>query len=115
MLYNLLTTLAEKTREVSIGEAALYALLGFAITFVGIAFLILVVWLVGKVMGKASGNAAKVSKPQEEKKSVAPVTTVEKEEEITEETLAVITAALMAYYEQTNVKCEFTVKRIKRI
>ncbi len=111
MLYNVLAA-ADKWREVPVGEAALYALLGFLIVFLGISFLILVVWLVGKVMGKTAGRATKVSKPKEvEEKAVS----VEKEEEITEETLAVITAALMAYYEQANVKCEFTVKRIKRI
>ena len=36
-------------------------------------------------------------------------------DEITEETVAIITAAIMAYYEKNNPKCEFTVKRIKRI
>ncbi len=112
MLYNVLAQTTGKYREVPFGEAALYALLGFLIVFLGIAFLILVVWLVGKVMGKASGNVTKVSKSTKEEKTVAPI---EKEDEITEETLAVITAALMAYYEQANVKCEFTVKRIKRI
>ncbi len=112
MLYNVLAQTAGKYREIPVGEAAIYALLGFAITFMGIAFLILVVWLVGKIMGKTSGSVTKVSKPSVEEKAVVPVA---KEEEITEETLAVITAALMAYYEQANVKCEFTVKRIKRI
>ena len=48
-MYNLLAA-ADKTRVVGIGEAALYALLGFAVVFLGIAFLILVVWAVGKVM-----------------------------------------------------------------
>ena len=41
----------------------------------------------------------------------APVQT----EEIDEETVAVIMAALMAYYEKNNPKCAFTVKRIKRV
>ena len=49
MFYNLLAD-ASKTRAVPVGEAALYAVLGFAVTFVGIIFLIFVVWLVGKVM-----------------------------------------------------------------
>ncbi len=114
MLYNVLTAVADKTREISPLESALYALLGFAIVFLGIAFLILVVWLVGKVMSKSNAPAApKESKPKaQEEIAVAPK---QEAEEITEETLAVITAALMAYYEQANVKCEFTVKRIKRI
>ena len=52
MLANLLVDVADKTRIVSIGEAALYALLGFAVVFFGIVFLIGVIWLVGKVMEK---------------------------------------------------------------
>ncbi len=111
MLNNLLTA-TEKTRNASLPEAALYALLGFAIVFLGIAFLILIVWLVGKGMGKASAVAVK---PQEKVNEEKAESSKAKGEEITEETIAVITAALMAYYEQTGAKCEFTVKRIKRI
>ena len=37
------------------------------------------------------------------------------DEVIDEETVAVITATIMAYYEQVNPKCEFVVRRIKRI
>ncbi len=112
MWYNLLAQTANKERMVGVGEAALYALLGFAIVFLGIAFLILVVWLVGKAMGKTErlsskkNNASGIEIPCDK-----PIT----EEEISEETIAVITAAIMAYYEQTKPKCEFRVKRIKKI
>ena len=37
------------------------------------------------------------------------------EDAVSEETIAVITAAIMAYYEKNNPKCEVTVKRIKKI
>ncbi len=110
MLNNLLAQ-ADKFRTVEIGEAALYALLGFAIVFLGIAFLILIVWLVGKIMQKSTEKPAK--EKVEAKPTEAPTTPIE--EECSEEMVAVITAALMAYYEQTNPKCSFTVKRIKRI
>ncbi len=110
MLYNVLAATAEKTRDVTVGEASLYALLGFGIVFLGIAFLILVVWLVGKVMQKGA-SVKKEAKPVE----VAKPAPSENSDEITEETVAVITAAIMAYYAQSNRKCEFTVKRIKRI
>lgn len=116
MLNNLLTNVADKTRTVSISEAVLYAVLGFAIVFVGIAFLILVVWLVGKVMGKTSNTSKtekKVEPIKETLKESAPVAC--ETEEISDEAVAVITAAIMAYYQQTKPKCEFTVKRIKRI
>ena len=105
-----------KFREVNAGEAALYALLGFMVVFVGILFLILVVWLVGLLM-------AKIEKAGE-KKTVKPVETPKAEEKqaaptaldgVDEETIAVITAAIMAYYQQDNPKCDFKVKRIKRI
>ncbi len=105
MWYNLL---ANETRNATIPEAILYAALGFLIVFVGIAFLILVVWAIGKIMNKTS--TPKVAKPE----IVAPVVET-KEEELSDEIVAVITAAITAYYQQNNPKCEFTVKRIKRI
>ena len=52
MQYNLLASVVDKTRAVSIPEAALLALLGFAIVILGIAFLILILWTSGKVMSK---------------------------------------------------------------
>jgi mRNA-degrading endonuclease toxin of MazEF toxin-antitoxin module len=39
----------------------------------------------------------------------------ETDNEVDEQTVAIIMAALMAYYQTNNPKCEFTVKRIKRI
>lgn len=113
MLYALLAT--------SLPESALYALLGFLVVFVGIAFLILIVWLVGKCLSKISfskdANKKKKAENTAQKDISASVTenSSAAAEEISEETVAVITAALMAYYEQTNPKCEFTVRRIKRI
>lgn len=108
MLYNLL---ADPYRAVSIGEAALYALLGFAVVIAGIAFLILVVWLVGKIMTAVENKPKKEKKPKQEQ----TVATAIQEEELSEETVAVIMGALMAYYQTNNPKCEFKVKRIKRI
>lgn len=110
MLYNLLTDTA-RYRSVGIGEAALYALLGFIVVFVGIAFLIFVVWLVGKIMTAIEKKPTKPQKIQQEQ----TVAAISEEEEVSEETVAVIMAALMAYYEKNNPKCEFKVKRIKRI
>ena len=116
MILNLLASAAGKTREFDIvGEATLYALLGFLVVFAGIAFLILVVWLVGKVMAKTTGKAKAKPQPKAvEKPQEQPVVKMDSDE-IPEETVAVITAAIMAYYQQNNPKCEFTVKRIKRI
>ena len=119
MLYNLLTA-AEKTRSVEISEAALYALLGFLVVFIGIIFLISVVWVVGKIMAKGKPSA---KSKQSEKPVVVPSTPQPQpqasamvvEDDVDEETVAVIMATVVAYYQANYPKCEFTVKRIKRI
>ena len=121
MLTNLLNSVPEGGKIVGIGEASLYALIGFLVVFAGIAFLIFVVWWVGALMNayntqdkKGSilvGTEEKVVPQEMHVEPVAPL----KEEEVDDETIAVIMAALMAYYEQNNPKCEFTLKRIKRI
>ena len=115
MLTNLLTTAADKyDYKMPIGETSINALVGFLVVFAGISFLILVIWLVGKFMTKGSAKPKKQSvakvEPQKPVETPAPV-----EEGIDEETVAVIMAALAAYYETNKPKCEFTVKRIKRI
>ena len=117
MLNSLLVNVADKTRTVGIDEAALYALLGFAVVVLGIVFLIFVIWLVGKAMNKVNGVEVVKKSPQPPavKESQQSVAVSNVSDEITEETVAIITAAIMAYYQQTNPKCEFTVKRIKRI
>ena len=114
MLRNLLTStsLPEGYQEVSIGTASLYALIGFAVVFAGIAFLIFIVWLVGKLMAKP--------KTVEKSEPVQDITPAMKsspsaEDSVDEDTVAVIMAALTAYYETNYPKCEFTVKRIKRV
>ena len=97
--------------DVPFGEVALYALLGFIVVFIGIAFLIFVVWAVGKIMAFATNKPAK--KKEEPKAEI--IQNASQEDEISDETVAVITAALMAYYSKQNRKCEFTVKRIKKL
>ena len=112
MWFNLLAQAQDKMREVSIGEASLYALIGFGIVFLGISFLILVVWAIGKVLSmKQTGKVKEVPVKKESKAEIPQKET----EDVDEETVAVIMAALMAYYQTDNPKCEFIVKRIKRI
>ena len=113
MLSNLLDTTVDQ--YISKGTAALYALVGFIVVFIGIAFLILVVWAVGKIMSSKNDVQPKKEQPVKKVETVQQKTTVADSDEISEETLAVITAALMAYYQTNKPKCEFTVKRIKRI
>ena len=114
MLMNLLTSanLPEGYQKVDLDVAALYALIGYAVVFAGIAFLIFVVWLVGKIVSKPKTTPQKAVV---EDKPTLNLPMSENDEELDEETVAVIMAALMAYYETNYPKCEFTVKRIKRV
>ena len=119
MLKNLLTMtaeeLAEKTRDVSLSEATLYALLGFLMVFVGIAFLIFIVWMVGKIMHSAKPKEKVLAKEKEPATALSEISVSQDETAVDDETVAVIMAALMEYYQKNNPKCEFTVKRIKRV
>ena len=113
-MFNLLTnTLPAGGRMVEVPEALLYALIGFLVVFAGIALLIAVVWAVGKIMSAINPTAQ--PKKVEAKPKQAQIAPVVSSDDVDEETLAVITAAIMAYYQKTNPKCGFTVKRIKRI
>mgnify|MGYP003303982005 CR=1 FL=1 len=109
--------LADKGYPKFIGlpEASLYALLGFLVVFLGIAFLILIVWAVGKFMQKDAPVAKKAAPAPVKKEKVEVTAPPAQEDVVSEETIAVITAAIMAYYEKNNPKCEFTVRRIKKI
>ena len=114
MLMNLLqTSVPEGGAIVNVPQAALYALIGYGVVFAGIAFLIFVVWIVGKLFAvtKTEAKSAPITVAEPPKPEACAV----QSEDLDEETVAVIMAALTAYYENNYPKCEFTVKRIKRI
>ncbi len=97
------------------GEGAFYSIFGFIFVFFGIVVLILIFTLLGFLMKKINerGKKQKQGKaesalPSEEKKS-AP------EEGISPEVIAAIAAAVAAYCEESGGKCDFVVKRIKKI
>ena len=111
-------------KNISVGEAAIDALLGFITVFVGIALLVLIVWAVGKAMqsveSKSKNGGEKKPKvkrePQAAKQTSAPAeATISASNGIDEETIAVISAAIAAYYAGENRTCGFVVKRIKRM
>ena len=66
-------------KEISIGESALYALLGYLVVFLGIALLIFVVWAIGRGMSKNKSEKVIASKAE---KPVAEPEIHEQEEEI---------------------------------
>lgn len=104
-------------------EGAIYALIGFAIVFAGIALIICIIWLEGLLMRKTNNLAfmhglfGKLRKKRSKKKTetVAEVKEPTESDEIPDEVKAAIMAAIMAYYSEEKPQCEFKVKRIKRI
>lgn len=103
------------------GEPFLYALIGFLVVFVGIALIIFIIWLVGLIIRKTDNLAfltKKKKKPKAatgEEQAVKAAEGAESSDEIPDEVKAAIIAAIMAYYEEKQEKCQFTVKRIKRL
>lgn len=112
MNFLLLAESADKVVQIiSIPESLLYALIGFVVTFLGIAILIFFVWAMGKVMGVV--NSRKSEKSKETSPEPAVETTAE--DGISEEIKVAIIAAIAAYYDGENTSCEFKVKRIRRL
>lgn len=102
------------------GEPALYALIGFLVVFLGIIIIIGIIWLVGLIMRKTN-NLEFLTKGKSEKPKKAanlPSNTAQLQtssDDIPDEVKVAIMAAIMAYYEERQEKCQFTVKRIKRL
>lgn len=109
------TTVPAGGKIVDLPKAALFGLIGFLVVLMGIAFLIFIVWLVGKLLGSVEKNDKSASVVKEKKPEVPTPQPIVQSDDVDEETVAVIMAALTAYYENNYPKCEFTVKRIKRI
>ncbi len=100
------------------GEAALYALIGFVVVFIGIAIIIGIIWLVGLIMRKTNNLEFLTKKREKKVKCQAKAeesNQAASSEDIPDEVKVAIMAAIMAYYEEREEKCEFTVKRIKRL
>lgn len=102
----------------SFTEAIVYALIGFAIVFVGIVVIISVIWLIGLLMRKTNNLAFITNRGKKEKVQLEPVAQPQaavSDEDVPDQVKAAIVAAIMAYYESEQPQCEFKVKRIKRI
>ena len=107
------------------GEPAIYALIGFLIVFIGIVLIIAIIWLIGLLMRKTNNlaflaNFGKKIKNaiagiKKKKEDVATNEAVADSDEVPDEVKAAIIAAIMAYYSEEKPKCEFKVKRIKRL
>ena len=89
--------------------------LGMLVTFLGIAIIVVFVSIAGNIFNKtAKEPKLKVEKKEIKVESVKEV----QDEEISDTVKAAIIAAISAYYftgEESKAKCDFVVKRIKRI
>lgn len=114
-MLNLLSLINEEG-SLGIGEACIYALIGFVVVFLGIALIIFIIWLIGLLMRKTD-NLSFLNKIGKKKKSANKQTEepVVADEGIPEEVKVAIIAAIAAYYNEAPAKCEFKVKKIKRI
>ena len=116
-MLNSLLALINQEGSLDLGEACLYALIGFAIVFVGIVIIILIIWLIGLVLRKTNNLNFHTVRGKKEKAIEQPLPEhVEKvDNDIPDEVKAAIVAAIMAYYTEEKPQCEFRVRRIKRI
>ncbi len=105
MLNNLLNSVIQ--------DGALTLLLGLLVTFGGIAIIVIFVSLAGKLFKVSS-----VDKKPEVKveKAIEPAPII-KDDEVPEHVKVAIIAAIMAYYDKNEPKskCDFVVRRIRRI
>ena len=101
--------------RVDIGTTALQALVGILFVFAGISLLIGILLLVGLIMKKL--EKARREKHEKHAKAAIPAehASPEIEEGISPEIVAAITAAVTVCMQGENAKCEFVVRRIKRI
>lgn len=113
-MFNLLSLINEEG-SLNIGEACIYALIGFAVVFAGIALIIFIIWLIGLLMRKTD-NLSFLNRIGKKKKSANKQTEepVVADEGVPEEVKVAIIAAIAAYYSKAKAKCEFKVKKIKR-
>lgn len=109
----LLVGLFENWPKYDIGEGAFMAVFGFIFVFLGIVVMILLFTGLGKVMAIINGK--KNGKPVSAKPSAARARKTNADDQADDELIAVITAAIAAYYEGENTKCDFVVRRIKKL
>ncbi len=107
----MLTNLLVEARYISIPEALLDGVIGFAVVFLGILVLIAAVWVVGFIVRKFTDRPKKTKKTEVKETQPAEIDAAEDDGEL----VAVITAAIAAVYKKEGRTCEFVVKKIKRI
>ncbi len=98
--------------KVDLGEGAFYAAFGFVFVFLGILLLVAFFTLLGLVMKKINER-----KQRKEEAAIPkiPAPASAAEEGIPPEVVAAITAAIAVYTAGERQKCDFVVRKIRRI
>lgn len=100
--------------KINLGDGAFYAVFGFLFVFAGIALLVAIFTILGLIMKKVNARKPKKKKIKSKVKDPS-ADAVKSDDEISPETVAAIMAAISTLYESENVKCDFVVRRIKRL
>lgn len=120
MLNNLLANYDFKLFNNGIETGLFVLVLGMIVCFLGMAIIVFVISTIGKIIpsvtAKKNGNKP-TQKKSEGNNSLQITSANAAAAAIPAETVAVITAAIAAYYSQNSQsgsKCEFVVKKIKK-
>ncbi len=106
-------------------EVLLYALIGFGIVFLGIAILIVILYVFGAIMKRTGGSfhpiaalkAKRAAKKAQKTETASDTASLdEATDAVTEEEYAAIMAAVTAVLAQgeDRAKCEFVIRKIRR-
>ncbi len=107
------TNLLDSWFKYPIGDGAFFSVFGFVFVFFGILLLIIIISILGKVIYGLK-RTEKKRDIIEEKQLELPIQAKE-DAKLDPQVVAAITAALMAYYQTEQPKCEFVVRRIRKI
>ena len=99
------------------GEALIYALIGFAVVFIGIVLIIFVIKFIGFLLKKTNNFAflKKLKRKPKQEMLPEPLSDEVIDGNIPQEVRAAIIAAVIAYYGEEKANCDFKVKRIKKL
>ncbi len=101
--------------KIDLGEGAFYSVFGFLFVFLGIVVLILIFTLLGMIMKRVNAKKKREKQPKNTVRAAEPEEVPAVEAEISPEVIAVIAAAVSAFCEEGGGKCDFVVKRIKKL
>lgn len=97
-------------------EAGLFTfVLGMLIVFGGMAVIVLVITVIGKIMIATKGKKSPADKKPEQKAIEGGVPAPVATDEVSGDVIAVITAAVAAILNEEKPRAEFVVKKIKKL